>query len=209
MKKKKLIILRILCIISLLITIVLIQRTYARYYEKVDTIYKTDIKRWLIKVNGKDIKEESTLSSVMQPVLVDDENMNNNLLIPGRTGYFEMELDYTYVDLAFEYEFTIEQLNTQKLADFKIYGYEIIDGDESTLTETNTIKGIIDPDLDLNTAGERKREIRVLFRWNDGEGSTMDNKADTQFKGEKSENNMHTLLNYQVTLKFNQYVKTN
>ena len=37
MKKKKLRILQILCIISLLITIFSIQRTYARYYEKVDT----------------------------------------------------------------------------------------------------------------------------------------------------------------------------
>ena len=86
MKKKKLRILQILCIISLLITIFSIQRTYARYYEKVDTTYQTHIKRWLMKVNNHIIQEESTLSEVMQPILIKDENMNDDVLIPGRTG---------------------------------------------------------------------------------------------------------------------------
>ena len=128
-RKNKLRVLEILCIISLLITIFSIQRTYARYYEKVDTTYQTHIKRWLMKVNNHIIQEESTLSEVMQPILIKDENMNDDVLIPGRTGYFEMLLDYSNVDLTFEYEFSIEQLNQQKLTDFEIYGYEVIDGE--------------------------------------------------------------------------------
>ena len=121
-KKKKLRILQILCIISLLITFVSIQRTYARYFEKVDTTYDTHIQRWLVKVNDHVIHEESSLSKVMQPIFVENENMNNNnTLVPGRTGYFEMLIDYSSVDLAFEYDFSIEQLNTNKLNDFEIY----------------------------------------------------------------------------------------
>lgn len=207
-KKKKLRILQILCIISLLITFVSIQRTYARYFEKVDTTYDTHIQRWLVKVNDHVIHEESSLSQVMQPIFVEDENMNNNTLVPGRTGYFEMLIDYSSVDLAFEYDFSIEQLNTNKLSDFEIYGYEVIDGDESTVTETKEIKGVIDPTTELNSAKEKKREIRILFRWNDGAGSTMNNYADTQFRGNNNSDaqDLHTTLKYRATLNFKQYI---
>lgn len=203
-RKNKLRVLEILCIISLLFTIFSIRRTYARYFEKVDTTYQTHIKRWLIKINDLNIHEAKSLSEVVQPVLVENENMNNNnTLVPGRTGYFDMMIDYTYVDLAFEYEFSIEQLNATQLKDFEIYGYEIVDGDKSTVTETKQIKGVIDPDKDLNSAKEKKRDIRILFRWNDGDGSIMDNKLDTQYRSEENE-----ALNYRATLKFTQYIES-
>lgn len=203
-RKNKLRVLEILCIISLLFTIFSIRRTYARYFEKVDTTYQTHIKRWLIKINDLNIHEAKSLSEVVQPVLVENENMNyNNTLVPGRTGYFDMMIDYTYVDLAFEYEFSIEQLNETQLKDFEIYGYEIVDGDKSTVTETKQIKGVIDPDKDLNSAKEKKRDIRILFRWNDGDGSIMDNKLDTQYRSEENE-----ALNYRATLKFTQYIES-
>lgn len=209
-KKRIVFFLEILCIISLLITMLSIQRTYARYFEMVDTTYDTHIKRWLIKVNSHNIHEEQTLTEVMQPVLVEDENRNSNVLVPGGTGYFDMVLDYNYVDVAFQYEFSIEQLNTNQLADFELYGYEIIDGDTSTVTETNELKGVIEPETDVNSAGEKIREVRFLFRWNDGDGSTMNNQADTQFRGEANTNqqDLHTTLNYRVTLKFSQYIPT-
>jgi len=203
-RKNKLRVLEILCIISLLFTIFSIRRTYARYFEKVDTTYQTHIKRWLIKINDLNIHEAKSLSEVVQPVLVENENMNNNnTLVPGRTGYFDMMIDYTYVDLAFKYEFSIEQLNETQLKDFEIYGYEIVDGDKSTVTETKQIKGVIDPDKDLNSANEKKRDIRILFRWNDGDGSIMDNKLDTQYRREENE-----ALNYRATLKFTQYIES-
>lgn len=203
-RKNKLRVLEILCIISLLFTIFSIRRTYARYFEKVDTTYQTHIKRWLIKINDLNIHEAKSLSEVVQPVLVENENMNNNnTLVPGRTGYFDMMIDYTYVDLAFKYEFSIEQLNKTQLKDFEIYGYEIVDGDKSTVTETKQIKGVIDPDKDLNSANEKKRDIRILFRWNDGDGSIMDNKLDTQYRSEENE-----ALNYRATLKFTQYIES-
>lgn len=203
-RKNKLRVLEILCIISVLFTIFSIRRTYARYFEKVDTTYQTHIKRWLIKINDLNIHEAKSLSEVVQPVLVENENMNNNnTLVPGRTGYFDMMIDYTYVDLAFKYEFSIEQLNETQLKDFEIYGYEIVDGDKSTVTETKQIKGVIDPDKDLNSANEKKRDIRILFRWNDGDGSIMDNKLDTQYRSKENE-----ALNYRATLKFTQYIES-
>lgn len=223
MKRKNVIrMLEILCIISIIITVFSIQRTYAKYFEKVDTTYQTYIKRWLINVNSHNIHEKQTLSEVMQPILVADENVNSNVLVPGRTGYFEMLIDYSSVDLAFEYEFTIEQLNKEQLPDFEIYGYEVIDGANRTITETNQIKGVIDPTTEVNSLGEKKREIRVLFRWNDNNNNIMNNMEDTQFRGETVKNtsggtgenpetgtgtDLHTILKYKATMKFTQYIE--
>ena len=219
-EKTKLRIIQIMCIISILITIFSIQRTYAKYFEKVDIRYQTNIKRWLINVNTYNIHEMSELNQVMQPVIVDDENMNNNnTLVPGRKGYFEMLIDYSAVDLAFEYEFYIEQLNNNPLEDFEIYGYEVIDADgTSTVTETKEIKGVIDPTTEVDSNGDKKRKIRVLFRWNDENADTadsasaegMNNLEDTQFRGETDTtadaDGLHTVLNYKATMKFAQYI---
>lgn len=219
-EKTKLRIIQIMCIISILITIFSIQRTYAKYFEKVDIRYQTNIKRWLINVNTYNIHEMSELNQVMQPVIVDDENMNNNnTLVPGRKGYFEMLIDYSAVDLAFEYEFYIEQLNNNPLEDFEIYGYEVIDADgTSTVTETKEIKGVIDPTTEVDSNGDKKRKIRVLFRWNDENADTadsasaegMNNLEDTQFRGETDTSadadGLHTVLNYKATMKFAQYI---
>lgn len=223
MKRKRILrIIQILCIISILITIFSVQRTYAKYFEKVNTTYHTNIKRWLINVNTYNIHEMDELSQVIQPVFVEDENMNsNNTLVPGRKGYFEILLDYSSVDLTFEYEFFIEQLNTKKLEDFEIYGCEIIDADDTSIvTETNEIKGVIDPTTEFDSNGDRKRRMRVLFRWNDANADTLDetlapgfnNFEDTQFRGEENTaedaDDLHTVLKYKATVKFNQYVPT-
>lgn len=217
--KTKLRVIEILFIISILITVFSVQRTYAKYFEKVGTTYDTNIKKWVININNNNIHEMETLTEVMQPILIENENMNNNqTLVPGREGYFPMLLDYTYVDLAFEYEFTIEQLNINPLNDFEVYGYEIIDGEDSTIVTTDSegnpirdkITGVIDPTTEVNSNGEKKKEIRVLFRWNDAEGSTMDNQEDTQFTGEEdteeSSDGLHKILKYKVTATFTQYI---
>lgn len=212
MKRKNTIrIIEILFIISILITFFSIQRTYAKYFEKVGTTYNTNIKKWVININNNNIHDMNSLSEIMQPVLGENENMNNNeTLVPGREGYFDMVLDYSYVDLAFEYTFSIEQLNKTQLSDFEIYGYSIIDGENPEVVETKEIKGVIDPTTEVDSNGDKKRDIRILFRWNDGEGSIMNNASDTQFRGEKNTasdaDELHTILKYKAIVTFSQYV---
>ena len=188
-EKTKLRVIQILCIVSLLITVFSIQSTYAKYFEKVDTTYATTIKKWVINVNTKNLHEETTLSNVMVPKFFYNPNMNmngnlNNILVPGREGYFEFEIDYTDVDLAFKFEFDIEQLNDTELTDFEVYGYSIIDPDTeiTATTQVTDIEGIttltksegkyqlsglmqqIDPSTDVDSNGHKKRRIFVHFR---------------------------------------------
>lgn len=217
--KSKLILIKTLLIISILITAYSIQRTYAKYYEKLGTTYDTNIKKWVINVNNKNVHEEETLTEVMNPVFIENENMNNNeTLVPGREGYFPMLIDYSYVDLKFKYEVSIQQLNETILEDFEIYGFEVVDGENTTITTTDEegnkirdkITGIIDPTTEVNSNGEKKKEIRILFRWNDSEDSVMDNKADTQYVGEENtdENSdgLHKILKYKAVMTFEQYI---
>lgn len=203
-EKTKLKIIQILCIISILITAFFIQRTYAKYYERIDTTYATSIKRWVINVNGKNIHNEETLTNVMTPQFFYNEHMNtNNTLVPGRTGYFEFTIDYTNVDVPFDFSVSIEQPD---LIDFEVYGYKIIDSDFE-ITSTTTIEDIgelneltsdsiqtIDPSLDAT----KQTRALIIFRWNDSDENLMDNASDTEIAG--------TNLNYKVKITFKQKV---
>lgn len=203
-EKTKLKIIQILCIISILITAFSIQRTYAKYYERIDTTYATSIKRWVINVNGKNIHNEETLTNVMTPQFFYNEHMNtDNTLVPGRTGYFEFTIDYTNVDVPFDFSVSIEQPD---LIDFEVYGYKIIDSDFE-ITSTTTIEDIgelneltsdsiqtIDPSLDAT----KQTRALIIFRWNDSDENLMDNASDTEIAG--------TNLNYKVKITFKQKV---
>lgn len=221
-EKTKLKVIQILCIVSLIITVFSIQRTYAKYFEKVDTTYATNIKRWVINVNTKNIHEQETLDQVMTPVFRENAHMNNNnTLVPGREGYFEFLIDYSKVDLAFRFNFDIEVDN--HLEDFEIYGYSIVETDATsgkvieTITELETandlsgLTQIIDPTTDTDT--NKTKQIRILFRWNDSNADTdetddkagMNNYEDTQYTGNAIEgDSVHTYFNYKVKVTFTQ-----
>ena len=159
--KTKLRVIQILCIVSLLVTVFSIQKTYAKYFEKVDTTYATNIKKWAIEVNDKYIHEETTLSNVMNPIFFYNENMDNNggsnnILVPGREGCFDFLIDYSNVDVGFKFAFDIEQLNKKTvidettgnetevdshLEDLEVYGYIIVDSDFE-ITSTTKITDI-------------------------------------------------------------------
>lgn len=235
-EKTKLRVIQILCIVSLVITVFSIQSTYAKYFEQVNTTYATNIKRWVINLNGTDIHGKGQqLSTIMQPTFRTNEHMNNNnTLVPGREGYFEFLIDYSKVDLAFRFEFDIKQLNkiittegettTESdnfLEDFEIYGYSIVETDNDTGEEIETINTletvnnyagltqVIDPSTETN----KTKNIRVLFRWNDENADTtdandvagMNNYEDTQYIGSEVEgDSIHTSLDYRVKVTFTQ-----
>lgn len=214
--KTKLRVIQILCVVSLLITVFSIQRTYAKYFEKVETQYNTNIKRWVINVNTKNIHEEDSLSQVMTPVFRQNTHMNNNnTLVPGREGYFEFLIDYSKVDLAFRFEFDIEQLNTKTvgegpsatqedahLENFEIYGYSIVTTDADSGEEVETITQLATANnmsgltqyIDPTTDTDKTSRVRILFRWNDSNADTedetdepgMNNQEDTEFIGEEN-----------------------
>lgn len=217
----KLKILRLLFIISLIITIFFINTTYAKYYEQLKTNYElAGIKRWKVKINNIDIYEEKNLNEILQPYIIENENAKENILVPGSEGYFEIEIDYTEVDLVFTANFTIEQITEPMLQDFELYGYtvrnkndEITDDQELemkniTVKKSNGKVGPMTLTEEFDPTTEQKEDkikiIRAHFRWNDETG-IMNNQKDTDYRGkevvaqESTENN-NTLIEYNANL---------
>lgn len=220
--EKKLKIIQTLFIISLLITISLINSTYAKYYEQLNTNYKlAGIKRWSIKINDTDIYEETNLNNILQPFIIDNENTKTNILVPGSEGYFEIEIDYTKVDLPFTANFVVEQTTDPMLQDFELYGYSVRNkSDEITEEpELKTIRvtkrnGIVDPmsftesfDPTVEADENKIKIIRAHFRWNDSTG-VMNNAADTDYRGKQVEEEIesNTLIEYKASLTLMQEV---
>lgn len=140
----KLKILRILFVISLIITILFISNTYAKYQENIATTYNIGIKKWNIKLeeqhfdsargNNKTgtytgvndaLKAGKTLSQIIEPTLIDSEYVSDNTIAPGREGYLEFDIDYSQVDVPFTFDFSFAQ--TTELSDFEIYAYSVDD----------------------------------------------------------------------------------
>lgn len=132
-RKSKITFLRILFIISLIISLFLINDTYAKYQEQVDTSYKSAIKRWKLIVNEKIIREQDNLTQVVEPIFKDNKYVADDIIVPGREGYFDMDIDFSKVDVPFSVEFSLEQYaqseSYNNLADFQFYGYYVEDND--------------------------------------------------------------------------------
>ena len=134
MKKQiKLNVLRILFIISLIISLLLISTTYSKYQEQMDTSYNSTIRRWKMVVNDKIIREQSSLTEVVEPTLVSSEYVKEGVIVPGSESYFNMDINFAEVDVPFTVEFTLEQEESSdtynKLPDFKFYGYYVEEND--------------------------------------------------------------------------------
>ena len=141
----KLKILRILFVISLIITILFISNTYAKYQENIATTYNIGIKKWNIKLeeqhfdtargNNKTgnytgvndaLKTGKTLSQIIEPTLIDNEYVSDNTIAPGREGYLEFDIDYSQVDVPFTFDFSLNQ--TSSILDFEQYAFVVNDG---------------------------------------------------------------------------------
>lgn len=129
-KETKSKILNILFIISLIICLFLISDTYAKYQEQVRTSYQSSVKKWKVVVNNKTIRDEETLSDVITPRLDGNPYMKDDLIVPGREGYFDIDINFSDVDVPFTMDFSVEQNETvegtyNNLLDFKYYGYSL------------------------------------------------------------------------------------
>ncbi len=197
MTKKKKIILLFACL-SLLLFIGSTAYTYAKYFSQTKRDIGTNIKKWNIKVNDKDIKNGTTLSEGITATFTGSNHIANNTMAPSSEGFFNISLDYSDVEVSFKYEISIEENTT--VPDISIYKLEV-DGVEiqgTGLTISNEINIKNDTDTD------KKKDIKVYIKWNDDEskGATMSNEEDTQvaINNEK--------IDFNVNLNFVQILET-
>lgn len=123
-------ILNVLFIISLIICLYLISDTYAKYVEEVNTSYQSSAKGWKVVVNDRVIREQTTLYDVITPRFDSNEYMEDELIVPGREGYFDMEINFEDVGVPFTVDLKVEQELDEaevytNLPDFKYLGYSL------------------------------------------------------------------------------------
>ena len=180
-------------LIPLCLLLCFMSNTYSRYVADTTGSLKMSFAQWQILVNNDDITSNSSSSVVLKPVIDENKYVENNKIAPSSTGYFDISIDPSNVDVAFNYSITLDVVN-ENIPDLIITKYAILDNDYNgtdAITyqniENNLIKGSLDIDntnvaSDSNEIQEHSFEpfiIRICFEWYEGMGETMGDDSDT------------------------------
>ncbi len=172
--------------VSVVITLSMISSTYSRYVADTTGTVDVSLSKWQILVNETDIVQNASSTIEFTPHIEQNNNVTNNTLAPTSTGYFDIEVDPTNVDLSFRYSIELSSASTD-VPDFIINKYEILEGDtlvSNPLNIINISNGIIENTLLYNSNVENyiheKFTIRVYFEWFDGDTNIMTDEQDTE-----------------------------
>lgn len=161
--------------IALIICITQIQQTYAKYIDVKEGNTDFTIAKWKILVNNQDITDSSTMSSLINPVYIKNDNIKDGVIAPGSEGYFDIEIDSTNTEVSFTYTITLSNTDENNIKDLKITGYS--QNGSAIIPLDNQINSITD--TVYYTDQNKLDTIRVYFTWLDGNGETTDNTSDT------------------------------
>ena len=173
MKKRKTKIL--LALLTLILCITQIKQTYAKYLESKEGNTDFTIANWKITVNDKDITEATSMTSLINPVYIENENIADGVIAPQSEGYFDLNIDASKTQVSFKYSIKINTPDDSAVTDLKITGYKLNDNSIVNVNNSSEITNTINYNSTNKTI-----KIRVYFKWIDGENETMDNKKDTQ-----------------------------
>ena len=180
----------IITIIFLILALIAISSTYARYVTALTAKSTVELGSWLIKVNDQNIMDNSDFSSKITPIFNENsEYIAEGVIAPTSTGYVVITVDYSKVTVPFQYNLTFAHEANSALKDFNLISYSIDDGelvtvDDPTAPITSTI---------LPTDTLRTKTFKLNFEWFDGEGENFTDIDDTAFY----------INNSQIGLRFN------
>ena len=120
-RKKDIKFLVLFIIVIVIAFIYLSQASLAKYRKQTEGNLEGTVAHWNIKLNGEDIHREMT--NIITPVINESNYTKTGVVAPGTTGYFNLAIDATDVDVDFTYTISFESLNS--LEDIKVTSYEI------------------------------------------------------------------------------------
>lgn len=190
MKKKYLFIL--LFLVVLITFCAILQSTYAKYRKRVEQGVELTLARWNIKVNDESIAGKDSLAENIIPKFEGNEYVLDDVIAPGSTGYFDIVIDSSEVDVSFKYTVFVATDEAEKYPDITAYGYAVNPTDNGEITDYTDegITGEIEHNTPLTT-------IRVYVKWNDDENNTMDNIQDTLLAIENQTLSMNTNIHFE------------
>lgn len=170
--KKRLI---LLVVLSIILCLFFVQESLAKYITAADETANISIARWKILVNDEDIRDENTVNTVINPVFLGNDNIAENIIAPTSEGYFDLIIDAREADVSFKYKISMSVNKNSSVKDLVATKYVVNGGEPITMDINNqTIENTV-----LYGNNNSTINIRVYIVWNDGDGSLMDNSADT------------------------------
>lgn len=175
--------------VALAFSLSIISTTYSRYVADANGDVALTFAKWQILINDEDITSGNVESIDITPTIIENENVAAGKLAPSSLGYYDIEIDVSNVETSFDMHIT---LDNEDMADLKISGYSIDDGEEIEI-EDGQIDESFDYDEDLETIN-----IRIYFEWYDvDDDSEMDDDDDTSFVSNNEEITITTNLSFE------------
>lgn len=203
MKKKVKI---ILVMIMLSFTMCIMSNTYSRYVADTTGEIEALFSKWQILVNDNDILNNTETSFKLVPIINDNKNVKTNTIAPSSTGYFDIEVDPSLVDVSFDYDITFSIDNTE-FTDLMISKYAILDnnyveGDVINYNSINEnkINGTLLYDNNTENFKFNKFTVRVFFEWYEGETEKMNDENDTNLQSKFNSFNINANIHFSQKL---------
>ena len=119
----------LLACIWLIISLSVVQTTYAKYVTNLDANANIAISYWNILVNNQNIVENPDITATMTPVFSGNDFMKSDVIVPGAIGYFDLNIDSSNVTVPFTTTVTTNiNENSALTTDLIVAGYSINDG---------------------------------------------------------------------------------
>lgn len=154
----------------------LFQSSYAKYKKQISGDVKFSIAEWNIYLNNENITGKDSLENNLIPIYDKNDYIKENAIAPGSTGYVDLNIDATNVDVTFAYSIETSIPDESVVKDLKITHYQIAPENETSTKivydGTTPITGTILHNTPTTT-------IRLFIIWDDSETNTMDNTTDT------------------------------
>ena len=160
----------------LCLLIEMIQSSYAKYVSSASATGKLTIAEWTFKVNNIDVVSGSSFNNILVPTYDTNTNITNGVIAPTSTGYFDITIDSTKVDVSYNQTITVSTGDNNTITDLKITGYKINNSETILFNGTNNTISTTHNLSDTN----KTNTYRIFIEWLDGDGESMNNAADTE-----------------------------
>ena len=171
---KKIVFLIFACL-WIIISLLIIRSTYAKYLTSIDGGTNVNIAQWNLILNKQDILQNSDFSSTLSLKVPKSDYYIEDYMVPGATGYYDLIIDSSNVSLPFRFHITCSVAENSDIKDAKIIGYsrngnsQITYLDDSKKEITDSVAETVDT-----------CSVRVYVKWIDNDSSeTMNDTNDT------------------------------
>lgn len=192
----------LLVIASLATTLSLMSNTYSRYVASSTGNVEVEFAKWQILVNETDISTNSASNITFEPTIEENANVAKDKLAPSSTGYFDIEIDPSNVDVSFKYSINLD-IDNENIPDLVITKYTIIPEshtDKDVIVYNSLENNKLENTLTYNNCPFEKFTIRVYFQWYEGENELMSDEIDTQIANTDTTFKINASINFEQVI---------